>query len=83
MCICGSGKKTPDRLRIGGQEVGILELDSVLKAAIDAPGSSDEEIEAILMRELKRYNYVPASMEREYREALWKEHLKRKERSKA
>ncbi len=35
--------------------------------------ATDEEQKGILLAELKRHNYVPDSMEREYLEAVWAE----------
>ena len=76
-CGCGcSGDTTSRNLRIGGQNVGIAEIDKILRKTLEYPKASDKEIKAVLLNELKQYNYVPSSMEQEYIEALWKEYLR-------
>ena len=76
-CGCGcSGDATSRNLRIGGQNVGIAEIDKILRKTLELPKATDKELKAVLLKELKQYNYVPASMEQEYTEALWKEYLR-------
>ena len=76
-CGCGcSGNSTSRNLRIGGQNVGIAEIDRILRKTLEYPKASDKELKAVLLKELKQYNYVPSSMEAEYIEALWKEYLR-------
>jgi hypothetical protein len=76
-CGCGcSGKSTSRNLRIGGQDVGIAGIDKILGKTLELPKASDEELKAVLLKELKSYNYVPPSMEKDYVEALWKEYLR-------
>lgn len=76
-CGCGcSGDSTSRNLRIGGQNVGIAEIDKILRKTLEYPKASDKELKTVLLKELKQYNYVPSSMEQEYAEALWKEYLR-------
>lgn len=76
-CGCGcSGDGTSRNLWIGGQNVGIAEIDRILRKALEFPKASEKELRVILLKELKQYNYVPSSMEHEYTEALWKEYLR-------
>jgi len=76
-CGCGcSGNSTSRNLWIGGQNVGIAEIDKILRRTLEFPGASDDELKTVLLKELKLYNYVPSSMEKEYVEALWKEYLR-------
>jgi len=76
-CGCGcSGDATSRNLWIGGQNVGIAEIDKILRKTLEHPKASDMELKAVLLKELKQYNYVPSSKEQEYTEALWQEYLK-------
>jgi hypothetical protein len=76
-CGCGcSGNSTARNLRIGGQNVGIAEIDKILRKTLECPKASDKELKGVLLKELKQYNYVPSSMENEYIEALWQEYLR-------
>lgn len=76
-CGCGcSGKSTARNLRIGGQNVGIAEMDRILRKTLEFPEASENELKTILLRELRQYNYVPSSLEQEYIEALWEEYLR-------
>lgn len=75
MCGCGcSGKSTARNLRIGGNLVGIAEIDKILRVGLELNGAKDAELKSAMMNELKRYNYVPPSMEAEYAEAILKEY---------
>lgn len=69
---CCPGKSVSKRLRVGGQEIGISEYDTIMRKALELGNASEEELKAVLLRELKIYNYVPRGMEKEYVEALWK-----------
>ena len=69
---------------VGGQQVGIAFLDQIIEKALASEGASEEELKAILLRELKIFNYVPSSAEDEYLRGIWeefvKERLRRSER---
>jgi hypothetical protein len=76
-CGCGcSGNATSRNLWIGGQNVGIAEIDKILRKTLECPKASDKELKAVLLKELKQYNYVPSSLEQDYADALWKEYLR-------
>ncbi len=62
---------------IGGQEIGVAQLDEII-ARISGIGLEDGiAIERALMKEVKIYNYVPVSREREYSCAIMQEYVRR------
>ena len=69
---------------VGGQQVGIAFLDQIIEKALASECASEDELKAILLRELKVFNYVPPSAEDEYLHGIWvefvKERLRRSER---
>ncbi|MEM0342724.1 MAG: hypothetical protein QXU73_00515 [Thermoplasmata archaeon] len=69
---CCPGRSVSKRLRVGNQEVGISEYDTIMKKALELNDASDDELKRVLLRELKIYNYVPSAAEQEYLQALWK-----------
>ena len=81
---CCPGKATTRQIMVGGQQVGIAFLDQIIEKALASEGASEEELKAILLRELKIFNYVPSSAEDEYLHGIWeefvKERLRRSER---
>jgi len=77
---CCSGKTTAKRITVGGQQVGIAFLDQIIEKALASEGASEEELKAILLRELKIFNYVPSSAEEEYLHGIWEEFVKERSR---
>lgn len=75
---CCPGKPVAKRLRIGGQMVGIADLDAVIGEALDLTDDSEEELKAFLLSELKESNYIPSEMEGEYAAAIWDEFVRRR-----
>lgn len=75
---CCPGKPVAKALLIGGQMVGIAELDAVIESVLDQTEASDEELKAILLAGIQKYNYIPAEMEEEYSAAVLEEFLKRR-----
>ena len=76
-CGCGcSGSSTSRNLCIDGQNVGVAEIDKIFRKTLEYPKASDKELKAVLVKELKQYNYVPSSLEQDYADALWKEYLR-------
>ena len=82
---CCPGKSVSKRLRVGGQEVGISEYDTIMKKALELEGAPEDEVKRVLLKELKIYNYVPTSAEQEYLEAMWKafENMRAEKRARA
>lgn len=75
---CCPGKPVARTIRIGGQMVGISDLDAVIDGALNLTEASDEELKAILLAGIKQHNYIPVEMEDEYSRAIWQEFLKRR-----
>jgi hypothetical protein len=75
---CCPGKPVARSIRIGGQMVGIAQLDAVIDSAVNLKDAPEEELKAILLAGIQEHNYVPSEMEDEYTEAIWQEFLKRK-----
>lgn len=70
---CCAAKRSVDQIRVGKQEVGIADLEGILRRTFEHTDASDDELKAILLKELKEHNYVPASVEKEYLRALWEQ----------
>ncbi|MGQ9588356.1 MAG: ATP-binding protein [Thermoplasmata archaeon] len=68
---CCPGRPVVKRILIGGQEVGIAELDAILQKAFEMKGVCDEELKKVLLNELRIYNYVPPSADKEYLKGVW------------
>ncbi|MBN2239124.1 MAG: hypothetical protein JW712_05070 [Dehalococcoidales bacterium] len=59
----------------GGTQVGILDLDDIIKKTSEAEISDTIQIEEYLLAAVKECNYVPDSAEKEYAAALLKVYL--------
>jgi len=57
-----------------GFQVGILNLESILKEVADLELADDEAIKKELLKRVKIYNYVPSAVDNDYSEALLKEY---------
>jgi len=77
---CCPGKSTTKRITIGGQQIGVSFLDQIIGKAMASPNAPEEELRFVLLKELKIYNYVPASAEGEYTDAIWEEFVKERAR---
>lgn len=77
---CCPGKPETKKIVVGRQEIGISGYDEAIRSALAAKDASDEELRAILLKELKRFNYIPRPVESEYVEGIWKEFLRERER---
>lgn len=77
---CCPGKTDTKRITIGGLQIGISFLDQIIEKAMAFPTASEEELRAILLREVKIYNYVPSSAEDEYADAIWEEFVRERAR---
>lgn len=78
MGACCPGKSKVKKIRVGGLDIGIAELDSIINRAIEMTDKSEEEIRRYLLEQVKIYNYVPNSAEKEYEDAIWKEFMSKK-----
>ena len=70
---CCPGKSATKRITVGDHQIGISFLDQIIEKAMECPDASEEDLKAILLREVKIYNYIPSSAEEEYIEAIWEE----------
>jgi len=67
--------ETP-KLMVRGREVGINALDDIMKD-VRSRGLQEPELGTMLLNEVKRIDYVPPAMEKDYREALLQDYQRR------
>ena len=77
-CCAASALREVNYISIGGQQVGISQLDSIINEARDAESRGESTIRKELLRLVKIYNYIPSSAEKAYENALYVEYLKRR-----
>ena len=76
---CCPGKTDAKMLSIGGQQIGITHLDEIIEKALQMKDASDEELKTFLISQIKIYNYIPPTVEKEYAEAALQELLRIKD----
>jgi small redox-active disulfide protein 2 len=64
-------------VNVGGRSVGIAGLEAILREVVSLQMAEEGLLKAELLRRVRRGNYVPASAEMEYAEALLREYNKR------
>lgn len=69
-------EKEPSYIAIKGIRVGILGLREALEELSTRNGRKDEEIADLMLVELRTRNYIPASVETEYKQAFLREFKK-------
>ncbi|MCX7703739.1 MAG: hypothetical protein N2234_06545 [Planctomycetota bacterium] len=74
VCPCMNPNALPRRIKVGDSEVGIAGLDEIIAAVRKLGVSDEQEIKRELIERVKRRNWVPKEVEREYAEALFKEY---------
>ena len=62
------------KLTLPGGEVGIVNLEGILKEVIDLKLVDDETIRKELLKRVKIYNYIAPGAGNEYSEALFNEY---------
>jgi hypothetical protein len=67
--------ETP-KLMVRGKEIGINDLDQIMKD-VHAAGTSEERLGLELLERVKRMDYVPPSMEKDYSAALVQDYRRR------
>lgn len=77
-CCAASAARKIGKVMIGGQEVGIAQLDDILARVAALSLDDDEAIGRALLKEVKIYNYVPAGKEPDYRMAMMEEYARRR-----
>jgi len=73
---CCPGKTDTKILSIGGQQIGIAHLDEIIEKALQMKDASDQELKILLISQIKIYNYIPPTVEKEYAEAAMQELLR-------
>jgi len=73
---CCPGRASVRTITVGGQSVGISQLDDILRAARLLGDQAEGSVKEFLMRQLKIYNYIPSGSEQEYIDAVWQEYIK-------
>jgi hypothetical protein len=58
----------------GGLQVGVSNLESILKEVVDLKPADDETVKKELLRRVKIYNYVAPGAESDYSNALLREY---------
>lgn len=80
-CCPAAAARLIKRLTLsGGIQVGIVNLDEILREVANLKLSEDEAIEKELLKRVKIYNYVAPASEADYSRALLDEYKKRFER---
>ena len=73
-CCAAAAARMIKKLALPGGEVGIVNLESILKAVADLKLADDNVIKKELLNRVKIYNYVATSADNEYSEALLQEY---------
>ncbi|MFA5312317.1 MAG: hypothetical protein WC375_03230 [Methanomassiliicoccales archaeon] len=68
--------ETP-KLKVGGREVGINDLDDIMSAVMSLEIDDRATIGKELLRRVKENDFVPSGVEREYEKALIEEYFRR------
>lgn len=72
-CVCSSDKVTVRKIKIGGSNIGIAQLDQIINEVYELDLGEEEAADQLLKR-VKVFNYVPPNAEEEYRRSLIKEY---------
>jgi hypothetical protein len=74
-CCAAAAARMVKKLTLGdGSQVGIMNLESILKEVADLKLSDNEAIKKELLKRVKIYNYVAPAAETDYSKALLKEY---------
>jgi hypothetical protein len=75
-CCAGDALRRIRRVDVGGLSVGISKLDEILADVKEMNLTGEKNIGKELLRRVKIYNYIPASVEKKYQTALLQEYMK-------
>ena len=75
-CPAGAARMIKKLVLPDGSQVGIANLDNILKEVADLKLIDDNAIRKELLKRVKIYNYVATSADNEYSEALLREYKK-------
>ena len=81
-CEAAAARMTKKLNFSDGTQVGILNLESILKDVADLKLVDAEAIKKELLERVKTYNYVPSSADDDYSQALFKEYRRQFGKSK-
>jgi predicted RecB family endonuclease len=73
-CCAAAAARMIKKLALPGGEVGIVNLDNILKEVADLKLVDNEAIKKELLQRVKIYNYLAPSAEADYSKALLKEY---------
>lgn len=73
-CCAAAAARMIKKLALPGGEVGIVNLESILKAVADLKLADSEAIKKELLQRVKIHNYVPPGAESDYSNALFGEY---------
>ena len=73
-CAAAAARMIKKLTLLDGSQVGILNLESILKEVANLKLADDSAIKKELLQRVKIYNYVPPAADNEYSEALLKEY---------
>jgi hypothetical protein len=76
-CCAAAAARKIRKVLIGSQEIGIAQLDEIM-TKVSAMGLDGDVLGRALLREVKIYNFVPRSKEKEYEIAMVKEYCRRR-----
>jgi predicted RecB family endonuclease len=75
-CCAAAAARMIKKLALPGGEVGIVNLEGILKEVADLKPADDETIKRELLERVKIYDYVAPGAESDYSKALLKEYEK-------
>jgi hypothetical protein len=75
-CCALDATRKVRKLNIGGQSIGISQLDPVIKEVQTLKLENENMIKDELLKRIKIYNYVPPTGEEEYKHAIFEEYKK-------
>lgn len=64
------------QILVGLRRIGIVGLRESLKRVDSAGATEHEEVVDLMLGTLARMNYIPAHVEDDYRQALWREYMR-------
>ena len=73
-CCAAAAARMIKKLALPGGEVGIVNLEGILKEVADLKLANDNAIKKELLKRVKIYNYVAPRADNEYSQALLEEY---------
>ena len=74
-CAAAAARATKQLTLPDGFQVGIINLDTILREVAELNLTDTEVIKMELLKMVKIYNYVPSSADYDYSRALFKEYV--------